>query len=173
MNLEEKLRHVPDFPKAGIDFIDITTLLRDPAAFEDAVRQLAEAARSFGEFDYVVGPEARGFIFGSPVALRLGKGFVPVRKAGKLPAETISYEYDLEYGSAVIEIHKDAMAPGSRALIVDDLLATGGTSGAIVRLLEKMGVACAGYLSLVELTYLSGREAMAGCPCQSVIKLDT
>jgi adenine phosphoribosyltransferase len=172
MDLAAKLRHVMDFPKPGIDFVDITTLLRDGAALRAAIEALDAAARSFGEIDVIVSPEARGFIFGMPLAYRMGKGFVPVRKPGKLPAKTVSLQYDLEYGTECVEIHADALAPGTRALVVDDLLATGGTSRAIIKLLETMGVRAAGLLFLIELQYLGGVRNMSGLRCESVIKIE-
>jgi adenine phosphoribosyltransferase len=171
MELADTLRHVMDFPKQGVDFVDITTLLRDGAALGKAVDSMCEAAASFGEFDYVVSPEARGFILGVPLAYKLGKGFVPARKPGKLPAETVSFHYDLEYGAQSIEIHKDAIGPGRRALVVDDLLATGGTAVAIAKLLGMMRVEVAGLLFLVELEYLGGAENVDGYRCGSIIKI--
>jgi len=132
---------------------------------------MREAARAFGDFDYIVSPEARGFIFGAPLALELGKGFVPVRKPGKLPYKTVSVSYDLEYGSETIEMHEDALPPGAKALIVDDLLATGGTGAAIVRLVEKLGAQVVGFLCLIELTFLDGEKDLAGRRHESIIKL--
>jgi adenine phosphoribosyltransferase len=161
-----------DFPKPGIDFVDITTLLKDGEALRAAVDAMAETARPFGEIDFIVSPEARGFIFGMPLAYKLGKGFVPLRKAGKLPAKTVSLRYELEYGTECVEIHADALVPGARALIVDDLLATGGTSRAAAQLLERAGVRVAGLLFLMELRYLNGIRNMGGLPCASVIKID-
>ena len=171
MDLAGKLRHVLDFPTPGIDFIDITTLLQDAEAFREAVDAMCDAAGRFGAFDCVVSPEARGFIFGAPLALRLGKGFAPARKAGKLPYDTIWQEYELEYGLAKIEMHRDAVAPGSSALIVDDLLATGGTGLAIARLVEKMGGTVVGFLSFVELSYLGGCAQFGDYRCESVLKI--
>ena len=171
MDLTGKLRHVPGFPKPGIDFIDITTLLQDAEAFREAVGAMIEAAGRFGPFDCVVSPEARGFIFGAPLALALGKGFVQARKAGKLPSATVSYEYELEYGMASIEMHADSIMPGSAALIVDDLLATGGTGLAIAHLIEKMGGSVAGFLAFAELDYLSGAAQIAPYRCESVLKV--
>jgi adenine phosphoribosyltransferase len=172
MDLAGKLRHVLDFPTPGIDFVDITTLLQDAAAYKEAFEAMCGAAVRFGPFDCVVSPEARGFVFGAPLALRLGKGFVPARKAGKLPAELISYEYKLEYGLAKIEMHADAVAPGGAALIVDDLLATGGTGLAIAHLIEKMGGRVAGYLAFIELAYLDGAAQLGGLRCESVLKIN-
>ena len=135
MDLREKVRVIEDFPKEGISFKDITTLISDGEALKEAVDKMAEFFKD-KNIDLVVGPEARGFIFGVPVAYALGAGFVPVRKPGKLPADTVKVEYDLEYGSDILEIHKDAIKPGSRVAIVDDLLATGGTIAAVTKLVE-------------------------------------
>ena len=171
MELVEKLRHVLGFPKDGIDFIDITTLLKDADAFREALDRLSATADAFGEFDYIVSPEARGFLLGAPLAYMKGKGFVPIRKAGKLPAETVSMEYDLEYGTEKIEIHKDALVPGDRVLVVDDLLATGGTSLAAIELLEKLGAKIVGVLFLIELEYLDGFKQMEPFNCKTLIKI--
>ena len=138
MDLREKVRVIEDFPKEGISFKDITTLISDGEALKEAVDKMAEFFKD-KNIDLVVGPEARGFIFGVPVAYALGAGFVPVRKPGKLPADTVKVEYDLEYGSDILEIHKDAIKPGLRVAIVDDLLATGGTIAAVTKLVEQVG----------------------------------
>ncbi|WP_049567595.1 adenine phosphoribosyltransferase [Nocardiopsis sp. SBT366] len=157
--IEANIRDVPDFPHPGILFKDITPLLNDPGAFSVAVRALAAPFLGSG-IDHVVGLEARGFIFGAPVAMALGAGFVPARKAGKLPSDTIDQAYDLEYGTATVEIHADAITPGGRVLIVDDVLATGGTGRAAVDLVRKAGGTVVGFSVLMELSALRGREKM-------------
>ncbi|WP_435105861.1 adenine phosphoribosyltransferase [Nocardiopsis synnemataformans] len=151
------IRDVPDFPKPGVLFKDITPLLNHREAFAAAVEGLAAPFRAAG-VDHVVGLEARGFIFGAPVAMALGSGFVPARKAGKLPSRTIGQAYDLEYGTATVEIHADAVSPGSRVLIVDDVLATGGTGRAAVDLVRKAGGTVVGFSVLMELSALRGRD---------------
>jgi adenine phosphoribosyltransferase len=158
-DLRAKIREVPDFPKPGILFYDITTLLREADAFREVIDRMAEAVK--GErIDLVVGMESRGFIFAAPLADRLGAGFVPVRKLGKLPAETIEVEYDLEYGTATLEIHRDAIRPGQRVLVVDDLLATGGTVLGTIELVRRLGGEIAGLSFMVELTALGGRAKL-------------
>ena len=159
--LKTRIRHVPDFPKAGILFYDVTTLLRDPDGFRIAIDQMASPFSSAG-IDLVVGIESRGFILGSAVADRLGAGFVPVRKLGKLPAETIRASYSLEYGTDSLEMHRDAITPGQRVLIVDDLLATGGTASATVRLVKELGGIVVGVAFLIELVGLDGRSKLEG-----------
>ena len=159
MDFKDKIREVVDFPTRGIHFKDITTLLKDGDAFHQAVDALAENFRDKG-IDLVVGPEARGFIVGVPVAYALRAGFVPVRKPGKLPAETLNYEYDLEYGKDSLEIHKDAIIPGQKVLIVDDLLATGGTVQATINMVEALGGVIVGLVFLIELSYLDGRKKL-------------
>ena len=158
-DLRAKIREVPDFPKPGILFYDITTLLKDPDAFREVIDQMADQVKDSG-VDLVVGMESRGFIFSAPLAYQLHAGFVPVRKLGKLPAETIEVEYDLEYGTATLEIHKDAIKPGQRVLIVDDLLATGGTVQGTIELVQRLGGEIAGLSFMVELTGLHGREQL-------------
>lgn len=150
MDLREKVRVIEDFPKEGISFKDITTLISDGEALKEAVDKMAEFFKD-KNIDLVVGPEARGFIFGVPVAYALGAGFVPVRKPGKLPADTVKVEYDLEYGSDILEIHKDAIKPGLRVAIVDDLLATGGTIAAVTKLVEQVGGEVVGLSFAIEL----------------------
>lgn len=169
MDLKNIIRDVVDFPKKGIVFKDITTVLQDPKALIASVDEF-EAALEGLEFDYIVGPESRGFIFGVPLAYNMEKGFLPVRKAGKLPYETCSKEYDLEYGSAVIEMHIDAIKPGDRVVIVDDLLATGGTSCAMVELIEEMGGVISKMVYLIELEFLNGRDKLKGYDVVSIIK---
>jgi adenine phosphoribosyltransferase len=160
-DLTSKIRDVPDFPKPGILFKDITTLLRDGESFRASIDGLMDKIGR-RDVDVVVGMESRGFIFGAPIAYKLGVGFVPVRKLGKLPADVVSVEYDLEYGSATLEMHKDALAPGAKVLIVDDLLATGGTVAGTIELVKQLRgeiVACA---FLIELTALKGRDKLKG-----------
>ena len=158
-DLRAKIREVPDFPKPGILFYDITTLLKDPDAFREVIDQMADQVKD-SAVDLVVGMESRGFIFSAPLAYQLHAGFVPVRKLGKLPAETIEVEYDLEYGTATLEIHKDAIKPGQRVLIVDDLLATGGTVQGTIELVQRLGGEIAGLSFMVERTGLHGREKL-------------
>jgi adenine phosphoribosyltransferase len=156
MDFKTKIRVIEDFPKPGIRFKDITTLMKDGEAYKLAIDKLAEVAQDKGA-DLIVGPEARGFVIGCPLAYKLSKGFVPIRKSGKLPAETIQGEYDLEYGKDALAIHKDAITPGQRVLIADDLLATGGTISTTIKLIEELGGVVVGCLFLIELTYLDGR----------------
>lgn len=154
------VRDIPDHPVPGVTFKDITPLLADGPAFAEVVRHLAEQSR--GEADLVVGMEARGFILGAPVAERLGVGFIPVRKAGKLPGPTVSRSYELEYGSAVVELHPDTIPAGARVLVVDDVLATGGTAAATADLLEEVGATVTRLAFLLELSFLEGRKNLAG-----------
>lgn len=161
------LRDVPDWPQPGVAFKDITPLLRDGALLADTVAELAGPWR--GEVDAVAGLEARGFIFAAAVAVALGVGLVPVRKAGKLPSGTVGLDYDLEYGSARVEVHDDALAPGERVLVVDDVLATGGTAGAACALLERVGAHVVGVDVVVELAALDGRRALAGRALRAVV----
>ena len=167
-SLRAKIREVPDFPKPGILFYDITTLIRDPAAFREAIDLMTEPFRD-SKIEIVVGMESRGFIFSAPMALDLGAGFVPVRKLGKLPAETISVEYELEYGTNTLEIHRDAVGPRQRVLIVDDLLATGGTVLGTIELVKRLKGEIVGLSFLVELGFLNGRERLDGQRIHSVI----
>ena len=166
--LKTRIRHVPDFPKAGILFYDVTTLLRDPEGFKLAIDAVADPYASAG-ISLVVGIESRGFILGAAVADRLGAGFVPVRKVGKLPHTTIRVSYDLEYGSDSLEMHSDAIEPGQRVLIVDDLLATGGTARATVDLVRKLGGDVHGVAVLIELEALKVRERLAGEKVHAVL----
>lgn len=168
-DLRAKIREIPDFPKPGILFYDITTLLKDPAGFREAIDLMLEPYRN-EKIDVVVGMESRGFIFAAPMAYQLGAGFVPVRKLGKLPAEVISVEYALEYGSNTLEIHRDAIEPGQRVLIVDDLLATGGTVRGTIELVERLRGEVVGLAFLVELDFLKGRERLTGHRVTSVIR---
>ncbi|MCX8130985.1 MAG: adenine phosphoribosyltransferase [Clostridia bacterium] len=169
MNLKSKLRHVVDFPKEGIDFVDITTVLQDAEAFKQSLDEMAKRIEGFGDFDIIIGPESRGFVFGSPLAYMLGKGFVPIRKKGKLPYKTIRVEYQLEYGTDVLEMHEDAVKPGQRVVIVDDLLATGGTTEANIKLVEKLGGVVAGLVFFIELDFLKGRDRLKGFNIESIV----
>jgi adenine phosphoribosyltransferase len=168
LDLRSYIRDVPDFPKPGILFRDLTPLLADPDAFRAAVRAVAEPFRADG-IDAVVGIESRGFILGAPVALELGAGLVVIRKKGKLPHATVREEYELEYGRDVIEMHADSLGPGQRALVVDDLIATGGTAAAAVRLVRKTGAEAVGCSFLIELADLGGRAALGLERVHSVI----
>ena len=169
MDLYNLIRDVKDFPKEGILFKDITTLLQDGEGLVESIDQIA--ARLEGvDFDLVVGPEARGFIFGVPTAYKLKKGFVPVRKPGKLPYKCISETYDLEYGSSTIEMHVDAIEKGQKVVIIDDLLATGGTTKAMIDLVEKMGGIVAKVVFLIELKDLNGRELLKGYDIESILQ---
>ncbi|MCM3692301.1 adenine phosphoribosyltransferase [Neobacillus niacini] len=161
MDLKQFIAIVPDYPKPGITFKDITPLMNDGEAYKYATDQIVEYAKD-KQIDLIVGPEARGFIIGCPVSYALGIGFAPVRKEGKLPRETVKVSYGLEYGSDVLTIHKDAIQPGQRVLITDDLLATGGTIDATIQLVEQLGGVVAGIAFLVELTYLDGRKKLEG-----------
>ena len=169
MDLKSKLRHVMDFPKEGIDFIDITTVLQDAEAFKACIDKYKEYAEELGDFDVIIGSESRGFIFGATLAYEMGKGFVPVRKKGKLPYKTIRVEYDLEYGTDTLEMHEDAIKPGQRVLIVDDLLATGGTTEANIKLIEKLGGEVAGIVYFIELGFLEGRKKLEGYRVKSIV----
>lgn len=166
--LRAKIREIPDFPKPGILFYDITTLLKDAEAYDEAIEAMVAPFRD-QRIDLVVGMESRGFIFSAPMAIALGAGLVPVRKLGKLPAETLSIEYALEYGSNTLEIHRDAIGPGQRVLIVDDLLATGGTVNGTIELVERLQGDIVGLAFLVELDFLHGRDRLAGRSITSII----
>lgn len=168
MDLKDKIRSIENFPQEGVLFRDITTLLKDAEGMKEAIDQMTAKLEGV-DFDLVLGPESRGFIFGMPVAYNMGKGFVPVRKAGKLPAEVVSKEYALEYGTATIEIHKDAIQPGQKVVIVDDLMATGGTAKAIVEMVEEMGGEVAALLFLIELDFLEGRKVLPDYKIESII----
>lgn len=170
MDLKEKLRHVMDFPKEGIDFIDITTVLQEPEALRYCIDKLKEMAEAVGDFDLIIGPESRGFIFGAPLAYSMNKGFIPIRKKGKLPHKTIRVEYELEYGTDVLEMHEDAVKPGQRVVIVDDLLATGGTTESNIKLIEKLGGKVAGIVYFIELSFLNGRDKLKGYNVESLVK---
>ena len=167
--LKSTIRDVPDFPKEGIIFKDITTLLQNKDALKASIDILVDKYKE-EDIEYVVGIESRGFIFGTAVAYNLGAGFVPVRKKGKLPSTTKSVTYDLEYGTDTVEIHEDAIPAGSKVLLVDDLLATGGTAGAVTQLLKEIGSDIVSVAFLIELEFLNGKEKLADYPIYSVIK---
>lgn len=169
MDLEKYIRAIEDFPKKGVSFKDVTPLLKDGNAFRHAVKSISNKLKELN-IDLIVGPEARGFIFGAPVAYELGVGFVPVRKPGKLPAEKISYEYQLEYGIDSLEIHKDAVIKGARVAMIDDLLATGGTILSAVKLVEELGGEVVHIAFLIELAFLNGRENLKGYDVSSIIR---
>lgn len=171
MDFREKIEIVDGFPKEGISFKDITPLIGDGAVFKALIDELADRLRKLN-VDYIAGPEARGFIFGVPLAYALGVGFVPIRKKGKLPQETVSITYDLEYGSDTLEIHKNSFKKGDRIALVDDLLATGGTINACAELIERAGGEIVSVDFIVELTELKGRERLKGYPVHSVVKYD-
>ena len=168
MDLAKELRHIPNYPKDGIDFIDITTVLKNAKAFKATIDQMVELVKTV-EFDLVIGSESRGFILGAPIAYATGRGFAPVRKKGKLPWQTVSAEYSLEYGTDILEMHIDAVEPGMRVLIVDDLLATGGTALANCQMVEELGGTVAAVVFFIELEELGGREKLAGYPVQALV----
>jgi adenine phosphoribosyltransferase len=167
-DLKVWIRSVPDFPIPGILFYDITTLLKRPEGLAAVIEALIEQYRD-EQVDIVAGIESRGFMFGTPLALELNAGFVPIRKPGKLPAETIHREYELEYGNNRLEIHRDAIQPGQRVLVIDDLLATGGTAKASIELIEELGGTVVGAAFVVELAFLNGRETLKGCEVFSLL----
>lgn len=169
MELSKVVRDIPDFPQEGILFRDITPVLQNAQALTEAVNLFCEKLKN-EEFDYVIGPESRGFIFGVPVAYAMKKGFIPVRKPGKLPCEVISKSYDLEYGSNCLEMHKDALKPGDRVVVVDDLIATGGTTKAICELVEELGATVVSLNFFIELNALKGRELLADYKVHSLIQ---
>ena len=166
--LEEYVRSIPDFPEPGIIFRDITTILQDADGLQLAIDGIQKSLEGV-DYDIVVGPESRGFIFGVPVAYAMHKGFVPIRKKGKLPCKTVSVSYDLEYGSAVLEMHEDAIKPGQKVVIVDDLIATGGTTEAIVKLVEQLGGQVVKICFVMELAGLNGREHLKGYDVEAAI----
>jgi len=171
MDLKKEFRVVADFPKDGINFIDITPILQDPKLLKYAIDALCDMASKY-TFDLVIAPESRGFILGTPVCYMMNKGFIPVRKKGKLPYATHSIEYDLEYGSAILEIHKDAIRPGQRVILIDDLLATGGTTLANIKLVEELGGIVEAVVCLVELTFLNGRDRLQNYNVESVVTFE-
>ena len=166
--LEEYVKSIPDFPEKGIIFRDVTSVLQDADGLHMAIDQMQEKLEGV-DFDIVLGPESRGFIFGVPIAYNMHKAFVPVRKKGKLPRATISQTYDLEYGTATIEIHKDAIQPGQKVVIIDDLIATGGTTEAIIKMVEELGGEVVKIVFLMELAGLKGRERLSGYDIDSAI----
>lgn len=173
MDLKSLVRTIPDFPKPGILFRDITTLLRNPEGLRYTIDTLTQKCKQAGlEADYVVGMESRGFIFGPPLAYHLNAGFIPVRKPGKLPAAVHSVEYELEYGMDQLEVHQDAFHPGSRVLIVDDLIATGGTAGATAKLLQQIGCELVGFAFIIELRDLGGRQQLPDAPVVALIEYE-
>lgn len=171
MDLKEKIRVIPDFPKQGISFKDITTLLKDPEALRETIRLVAEYFKDYG-VEMIIGVESRGFILGAPLAYEMGLGFTLIRKPNKLPGEVLSVEYDLEYGTDSLEIHKDSFPPGTKVLVVDDLLATGGTISAATDLITKVGGEIVGLAFLIELAYLGGREKLDSYNILSLVKYD-
>ena len=166
--IEEYVRTIPDFPEPGIMFRDVTSVLQDPDGLKLAIDSMIKLLDGV-DFDIIAGAESRGFIFGMPIAYALGKAFIPVRKKGKLPCETVSAKYDLEYGSAEIEMHKDSIKPGQKVVVVDDLIATGGTIEAAIKLIESLGGEVVKVLFLMELAGLNGREKLKGYDVESVI----
>lgn len=166
--LEEYVRSIPDFPEEGIIFRDVTSVLQDAEGLHLAIDTMQDLVKDL-DYDVVVGPESRGFIFGMPIAYNNRKPFVLIRKKGKLPCETVSMEYDLEYGTATIEMHKDSIKPGQKVLIVDDLIATGGTTEAMVKLIELLGGEVVGIVVMIELAGLEGRKRMEGYRLESAI----
>ena len=166
--VEDYVRTIPDFPEKGIMFRDVTSVMQDPEGLQLAINGLNDLVKDV-DYDVVVGPESRGFIFGTPIAYVNHKAFVPVRKKGKLPCETVEATYDLEYGTATIEMHKDAIKPGQKVVIVDDLMATGGTAKAIMEMVEEMGAEVVASAFLIELDFLNGRKALPDCRVEAVI----
>lgn len=171
MDLKSKIRVIEDYPVEGISFKDITTLLKDREAFKETLNLMENALKDI-EFDYIIGIESRGFLFGAPLADRMKKGFIPVRKPGKLPADIEKVSYDLEYGANELEIHKDAINKGDRVIIIDDLIATGGSAQATAKLIESLGGKIAGFEFLIELTSLKGRELLKDYEVRSIIEYD-
>ncbi len=171
MELKDYVTTIPDFPKPGIMFRDITTVVSSPEGLKMSIDQMVDQLKGI-DFDLVAGSESRGFVFGTPVAYALGKGFVLVRKKGKLPRETISQEYDLEYGTATLEMHKDAVKPGDRVVIVDDLIATGGTTEAMIKMIERLGGKVVKICFVMELAGLGGRDRLKGYDVSSLIRYE-
>ncbi|NEQ32638.1 MAG: adenine phosphoribosyltransferase [Leptolyngbya sp. SIO4C5] len=169
MDLKALIRNVPDFPKPGITFRDITTLLANAEGLQSAIDSMAEKCADLAP-DYIAGIESRGFIFGMPLAYKMGLGFVPVRKPGKLPAAVHYAEYELEYGRDALEIHQDAFPPGSRVLVVDDLIATGGTASAAAKLIEQSNSQLVGFGFIIELTFLAGRQRLPKVPIVTLVQ---
>lgn len=169
--LEDYVRSIPDFPEPGIIFRDVTSILQDKDGLKLAIDSMQDTLKGI-DFDVIVGPESRGFIFGVPIAYNLNKPFIPVRKKGKLPCETVTMDYDLEYGQATIEMHKDAIKPGQKVVIVDDLIATGGTIEAITKLVKMLGGEVVKIVFLMELKGLNGREKLQGYDVEAVIQYE-
>ena len=169
--LQDYVRTIPDFPEPGIMFRDITSVIQDPDGLQLAINEMQDLIKDL-DIDVVVGAESRGFIFGTAIAYNLKKGFVMIRKKGKLPCETVSEDYDLEYGSATLEMHKDSIKPGQKVIIVDDLIATGGTVKAMIKMIERLGGIVAGVLVMVELKGLKGREALGDYKLYSAISYE-
>ena len=172
LDLTKHIRTIPDFPKPGILFYDITTLIHHAEAFKETIRQLADAVKEWGRIDFIAAPEARGFIFAAPLALELGAGLVPIRKPGKLPFKTVSKSYELEYGTNTIQIHSDAILSGNRVLLLDDLLATGGTMEATRQLVADLGGKVVGAIFVMELLALKGREKIGTPNIKSLLKFE-
>lgn len=168
MNFKDYIRVIPDFPQPGIRFKDITTLLKDAVAYRAAIEAMKEQVSAL-QIDLIAGPEARGFVIGAPLAVALGVGFIPIRKSGKLPGETVEAAYDLEYGKDRLAIHRDAIQPGQKVLIADDLLATGGTIATSIDLIRQLGGDIVGAAFLIELSYLNGREKLSGIGLTSLV----
>lgn len=171
MDYRTYIRDIPDFPKPGILFRDITPLLGNGPVYQSAIETLANRARAWNA-DVIVGPEARGYVVGAPLAIALGLGFVPVRKKGKLPSETVAVTYDLEYGTDILEIHADAVQPGQRVVVADDLLATGGTMSATIELVQKLGGQVVGSAFFIELLPLLGRQHLSGVPVHTLVQYE-
>lgn len=171
LNLKDKIREIQDFPKKGISFKDITTILSDPTSFQYAIDKIVEVLKDV-DFDVIVAPEARGFIVGTPVAYALNKAFVPVRKKGKLPYKTVSYTYDLEYNTDTVEIHADALKLGQKVVVIDDLLATGGTVKAITSLCESEGAEIVKLVFLIELLNLDGKKELSKYDIETIVKFE-
>lgn len=169
--LEDYVRSIPDFPEPGIIFRDVTSILQDKDGLKLAIDSMQETLKDI-DFDVIVGPESRGFIFGVPIAYNLNKAFIPIRKKGKLPCETVTMDYDLEYGQATIEMHKDAIKPGQKVVIIDDLIATGGTIEAITKLITMLGGEVVKIVFLMELKGLSGRDKLKGYDVEAVIQYE-
>src|SRR5680860_377216 len=172
MDLKDKIRNIPDFPKKGIVFFDITTLIKDGEALKYSVEAMAEQFKG-KKIDAIMGAESRGFIFGAAIAYKLGVGFIPVRKPGKLPYKTCQVSYDLEYGSSSLEMHIDAIKKGENILVVDDLIATGGTAKAMAQIIEQMGGNVVGFSFLVELSFLNPRKVLEGYEIRSLVEYDS
>ena len=168
MDFKKHIRVIEDFPKPGIRFKDITTLLKDGEAYKEAIDQMRALIKHL-EIDYIAGPEARGFVVGAALSYAMTKGFIPIRKSGKLPGEVIEADYNLEYGKDKLAVHKDAIKPGQRVLIADDLLATGGTIASTINLIEQLGGEVVGAVFLIELSYLNGRDKLNGIEVHSLI----